>query len=119
MKSSQQYDMSFDVFCTVETSIKSIAKQVKQDSSWGTKKSAMETLRKITKTICLSTDCIGSEVRKSFQHNDALASAMLHVLGCMSVEEQTKMCQVNDGRGPFSDKMEEAASSWDAYCLHE
>lgn len=117
MKSSQQYEASFEVAFTVERKIRSIASQVKEDSSWGTKKSAIETLRKIAKTICLSGDCIGSEVRKQFQHNDALTESMLHVVNCMSIDERVEMCNVDDGRGPFSGKMEEVAKKWKSHCL--
>lgn len=77
----------------------------------------METLRKIARTICLSEGCIGSEIRKSFQFLDTLTGAMIHVLGCMSTDERADMCNVNDGRGPFSEKMEEVAKEWDGCCL--
>ncbi|TID18417.1 hypothetical protein E2P81_ATG06340 [Venturia nashicola] len=98
MRNSEQYEPSFEVAYAVEREIESIAHQVKEDSSWGTKKSAMETMRNIAKTICLSGDCNGSEVRKQFQHGDALTEAMLHVLVCMSTDERGEMCNVNNRR---------------------
>lgn len=69
----------------------------------------METLRKIAKTICLSGDVMGSEIRKMYQGYNSLTPAMIHVLECMSDGERDRMCLVNDGRGPFSQKMEKVA----------
>lgn len=107
---SRQYEKVGEVFESVEDSIASIQQNVTAKASFGTKASAIETLRKIAKTICLSGDVMGCEIRKMYQGYNSLTIAMIHVLECMSDEERDRMCLVNDGRGRFSQKMEEIAS---------
>lgn len=93
----------------MDDSILFIQQNVTVNASFGTKASAIETLRKIAKTICLSGDVMGSEIRKMYQVYNSRTPAMIHVLKCMSDEEWDKMCPVNHGWGPISQKMEEVA----------
>jgi hypothetical protein len=80
------------VFHSVEDSISSISNSVTVNSSWGTKVSAIETYRKITKTICLSEDMLGHDIRKMYQCCNSLTLAFIHVLERMSSEERERMC---------------------------
>jgi hypothetical protein len=118
LSGSKQYDMSFDVFDDVSSIIQSIAEQAgERHASFGTKASALETLRKIGMTICASSgDTLGSEVRKQFSHDSEFVDAMQTVVDALSDAECEKMCAVHDGRSTFLQKMEELKSVASGYC---
>ncbi|KAF7188739.1 hypothetical protein HII31_09991 [Pseudocercospora fuligena] len=121
LSGSKQYDMSFDAFESVTDSIGSIKDQVSPSSSYGTKLSALETFRKIGKSILLSNDCLGSEVRKQFGHDYSYVEAMLHVAQCMSDEERTAAGRnvSEPGKGELYDKIDWVAKSAAGYCMFE
>jgi type II secretory ATPase GspE/PulE/Tfp pilus assembly ATPase PilB-like protein len=78
LSGSKQYEKAFEVLDDVTGMISTISQKASaQHTSFGTKRSALETLRKIGKTICLSGDTVGHEVRKQFQHESALEDAMI------------------------------------------
>lgn len=67
LSGSNQYDRSGDAYDLVTSAIGRIAHEVKVSSSFGTKASALSTMRKIAKSIALSSnDSLGHEVRKLF-----------------------------------------------------
>ncbi|MCJ1391275.1 hypothetical protein MMC18_004138 [Xylographa bjoerkii] len=77
MKGSYQYNASCGVQDDVVGCIEDIRKQCPAGVSYGTKKSALETLRKIGKTVCLSGgDVIGHEVQKGFHMETCLEDTM-------------------------------------------
>ena len=118
MSGSRQYDMAFEVLESVTSTIRSIGDEASaQHTSFGTKRSALETLRKIGKTICLSGDVIGHEVRKQFGAETVLEDAMNAVVAKMSEEECEKMCAIHDGRSTFLQKMEELHQLAEDYCI--
>jgi hypothetical protein len=121
MSGSKQYDISFQVFDDVCDSIQSIVGQAStHHASFGTKRSALETLRKIGKTICMSSnDTLGHEVQKQFSHESSFVDAVKSILDVMSDEECDKMCDLNDGRSSFLVKMEELRKLSDDYCCFE
>lgn len=83
---------------SVERSIGEIQKAVKPHSSFRTKQSGLETLRKICKTICLSDEhSFGEDVQMHFQDNPILETSMLAILECMTEEEKETMRNVNNG----------------------
>lgn len=116
---SRQYESAFDAHSYVCEVIASIETHVKYHSSYATKKSALETLRKIGKTICLTGDTIGSEVRKQFGHGDELDSAMLAILGQMSSDETEQMAKEDDGdgKGTFDNKMDNLVGLCESYSV--
>lgn len=120
MRGSAKCEKAWDVFRDVESKIEEIGEQAGGGRTFfGTKKSGLETLRKIGKTIALSEDTIGHEVRKQFQTNTALEDAMWLIVGQMSEEECQQMCDGHDGRSTFLAKMEEMATSAKYYYLFE
>jgi hypothetical protein len=117
-RDSEQYDLAYEVLAEATETITKIGdKASAQHTSFGTKRSALETLRKIGKTICLSGDVIGYEVRKQFQHESALEDAMSAIVAEMSVDECQEMCAIHDGRSSFLIKMEELLQLSGGYCL--
>jgi hypothetical protein len=121
MSGSKQYDVSFLVVYEVSDIIRLIGKQAgAEHACFETKCSGLETLRKIGKTICMSsTDTLGHEVLKQFGHDSLFVDAMHEIVGAMSEEECEKMCEVNDGRSTFSRKMTELCRLADDHCVFE
>lgn len=80
----------------------------------------METLRKIGKTICLSSnDTLGHEVQKQFQQSECFTEAMEAIVDSMNDEERAWMCEINDGRSIFAEKMEELRNLSADYCVFD
>lgn len=108
LSGSKQYDKSWEVTEEVVQCIQRIAEQVKPVSSYGTKLSALETLRKIARTILLSGDTLGHEVRKQFQSKYALSEATTTILDSMTgYERESAGYNVSElGKGTLLEKME-------------
>lgn len=102
---SKQYEMAGDVMRKVVDSLRTIGKEVQPISSWETKRSAMETLRKITMVLLDSSGIIADEIRKDFRYDSSVNDAFLKVVRTMDTEEKIRMCKVDDGGGPFSDRL--------------
>lgn len=122
LSSSKQYEAAFDVFEEIKASIETIASKTKKESSHATKLSALETLRKIAKTILLSDgDCLGSEVRKSFQSDTCLEDAMLGILESMTDDEIYEAGEnISEiGKPSLLYKVEWVESEVKGYCVFE
>lgn len=117
MSGSKQYDMAGDAESEIDTLIDGISSQVKGSSSWGTKVSAIETLRKIIQFVCLSYDTLGHEVRKDYSGPNAATGAMIQVLGCLTEVEREGMCAVDDGTGDLLSRMESLAGLCREHCI--
>lgn len=106
-RDSEQDDVVFEVLRDVTQIITKIGdKASAKFTSFATKRSGLETLCKIGKTICLSDYGLGYEVRKQFEHETALEDAMIDIVFTMNDEERVEMCAVSDGRSTFLQKME-------------
>jgi hypothetical protein len=79
----------------------------------------LETLRKIGKTILLSSDTLGHEVRRRFQGHSQLEDAMLEIMENFRDGECQKMCGTNDGRSTFLDRLVELNSLTGVYGVFE
>lgn len=91
---SRGYDAGIDAAISVSQTIAKIKEQTPAHASFGTKKSALVTLRKIGKSIALggNHDEFGSEVIKTLSNEgDPLEEAMLEIVGAMTEEEKAKM----------------------------
>jgi hypothetical protein len=104
LRDSDKYDFASDVQTSVADAIADIKKKVKSFSSFGTKRSALENLRKIGKTICVSVGVIPDGLR---EREYTLDVAMCKIVELMTPDERAVMCSINDGRGQFISKMEE------------
>lgn len=117
---SGQFNRSFDVRYEIVDIIDQIGEQAKPESSYGTKKSALETLRKIGKTIVLSGyDCLGSEVRKSFAYETCLEDTMYNILGTMTEDERIRVGQSADEKGALVDKVVSLSEEASGYGMFE
>jgi hypothetical protein len=110
LSSRKQYEASWDAQAAVEKCIQAIADRAYATSSYGTKLSALETLRKIAKTVLLTKDTLGYEVRKQFQYETILADTMLAIAESMTEDEQLRAGENNpDGKGTLSSKLNRVA----------
>lgn len=93
LSGSRQYDLGLDVGVTVAGTIGDSRNQTPDHSSFGTKKSALETLRKIGKSLVFSQgDTFGHEVVKSLSWDgNPQESAMLQIANEMTAEGKAKM----------------------------
>lgn len=102
---SKQFELAEGVMGKVVQSVRAIGNEVQIISSWETKKSAMETLRKITMVILDSSGVIADEIRKDFRYDSSVNDAFFKVVRTMDIEERERMCKVDDGSGPFSERL--------------
>ena len=109
---TQQYEASFEAFGSVMANIKTIEEGCPGYASLGTKRNGLETLRKIGKSICLSGDTLGREIRKQFQADEELSSAMLTILDSLTDDELKEISQSDWGN-----KLEELVTLANDYCL--
>lgn len=96
---SRGYDASIDAAITVSRIIAQIKEQTPAHASFGTKKSALVTLRKIGKSIALggNHDGFGSRVIETLSdEGDPLEEAMLEIVGAMTEEEKANMRADNE-----------------------
>lgn len=115
---SRAYEVAFEVKYSVEEKIEKLRDSVKPHSSFGTKQSALETLRKICNTICTCGDYGGTlphEVQKSFQYSDILENSMLKILSLMTLEERQRMA--SDNGGECLTKLRELLELGERYCM--
>ena len=110
---TQQYYAAFDAFESVLQTIKTIQDSCPEHASFGPKKNGLETLRKIGKSICLSSgDTLSHEVQKQFQCNEDITDAMLSILQSMTDDELDKVAQ-----SEWYDKLNKLIELAKDYCL--
>ncbi|KAF2096703.1 hypothetical protein NA57DRAFT_78300 [Rhizodiscina lignyota] len=114
---SRGLDDMYNVIHWIERQITQIRDSVRSFSSFATKRSALETLRKICKTIFLSGGSLGHEIHQSFQCNSILQDSMLAILEMMTDDEKDRMVDVNGGE--ILDKLEELVNLAEDYCMME
>ncbi|KAK5175227.1 uncharacterized protein LTR77_000364 [Saxophila tyrrhenica] len=106
-RGSKEYEKAIHAIEDVCEYVEAIREAAMQSgAAFKIKQSALETLRKIGKSICLSVDVTGSEVRKWFQSERFLDEAMLEVLKIMTVDEVLAVAHHTDEKGQFFDKLE-------------
>ena len=81
------FDMSGQILSEVKGCWNNISDRCPKVASFETKKSALETLRKIGKSICLSDGAVGHEVRKDLQHDHDYVDVMRTIVEGLSQEE--------------------------------
>lgn len=116
LSDSRKCDMAGEAYAEVLGCIESIDGDCPSYASYGTKKSALETLWKIGKSICLSSnDMIGREVVKCFQEDGTLEKTMLGIAG--SLKEQEREMFMRDGE--FEGKIRELDALGHGQCIFE
>ncbi|KAJ5109447.1 hypothetical protein N7456_006122 [Penicillium angulare] len=120
MSGSKQYDMAWDVAGNITSTVGMIAQRCNAMASPQTRLNGLSVLRKIGKTIILSSNStLGSEVRKQFQSDPSLENAMHDIVSVMSVEEKEAIKGDDSGSGSLWEKLQELENLADGYCVFE
>ena len=91
VKDSQAYGMARGAADSVQGCLNTIQKGCRKTTSFRTKESALETLRKIGKSICLSNGVIGREIRNDYELAGELVITMLVIAESLTQEEKERM----------------------------
>ncbi|KAJ6015875.1 hypothetical protein N7540_010466 [Penicillium herquei] len=120
MRGSKQYDMAWEVVGDVVATITTISGQCDEFSSPQTRMNGLSVLRKIGKTICLSSnDTLGHEVQKQFQSDPSLERGMYDIVSAMSVEERQSIVNDTDESDGLWAKLKELQQLAENYCVFE
>lgn len=117
LSGSRQYDKAGEVWSEISECVEAIGARTMADSPLRTKISAVETLRKIAKTVMLGEDTVGSEVRKELQDDSEIADIMVRVMESMIPEERVQTGKRRDEKGTLVDKVQWVVDEAEAYCL--
>ncbi|KAJ5534663.1 hypothetical protein N7527_000917 [Penicillium freii] len=119
MRGGAQYDVSFEVAQDVVDTIKSIAKQCGPFTNPQTRFNGLSVLRKIGKTIALSSnDTVGHEVQKRFQWDASLVEGMLEILDSMTADEILEIREDEASPDSLWPKLQELEELANDYCIH-
>ena len=113
LKDSQAYEMAETAARSIEGDIGKIGAHCPKTASFKTKENALETLRKIGKSICLSIGVIGREIRKSYGSGGILVSTMFEITQSLTHEEIERL------RPWCDDKMVELLGIANDCCIFE
>lgn len=120
LSGSKQYDRSYDVVQYIDANIKSIVRQAGPTASAGTRRNALEVLRKFGKSIVLSdSHTLGSEVRKNYQYDTSLVDGMKKIAKGMTEPERQDARWGPAGSQEFGKKLIELRNLSDSYCCFE
>ncbi|KAF2794303.1 hypothetical protein K505DRAFT_361184 [Melanomma pulvis-pyrius CBS 109.77] len=118
MGNVKQFEFADDVIEQILQSIATIQEEAtKPNASFGTRRSALETLRHIGSIICRSEGVIPLEVVKSFRDDSALEDAMLAIVGCMTTEQRREMAGLREGAFEFREKMQDLITEGTLRCV--
>ncbi|KAK4148932.1 hypothetical protein C8A00DRAFT_38482 [Chaetomidium leptoderma] len=111
---SAQYEASFDASRNIEDMLDAIVDKTKPHSSYATKFSAIETFRKIFKSLLLSNGVVGHEVRNN---HFGWGDKFIHVLRTFDEGELEKL--LNEGNGEWMGKLDEVAKEAQSYAIED
>ena len=111
LKDSHAFEMVGDAAESIDECFESIRTRCPETTSFKTKKSALETLRKIGKSICLSNGVVGREIRKHYQYGGELVPVMLAIAESLTFKEAEML------RPWCDDKLVELQGMADGYCI--
>lgn len=119
LSGSRQYTMAGDVYGDICDCVNAVDDMTRDDSPLGTKQNAIETLRKIAKTVILGGDTVGYEVRKELQHDSHISDVMIRIAEGMTPEERLRTGRRADAKGTLISKLEWVRDEAEAYCLKD
>ena len=120
LSGSKQFEASGEAFRGILTKIKDIRDRSPAHANLSTKVNALETLRKIGKTIALSAgDTMAREIRLSFQRNSILEDTMMGIVQSMTAEERETTSYEPHEDVTWIEKLEELKGIADGYSLFE
>lgn len=113
LKDSHAYEMTGEAARSIDECFESIRARCPKNASFKTKESALETLRKIGKSICLSNGVVGHEIRIYYQDGGKLVPVMLDIAESLTDEELETL------RPWCDDKLVELQGMAEGYCIFE
>lgn len=113
LQGSHAYEMAGEAIKSIEGCFETIRTRCPKAASFKTKESALETLRKIGKSICLSNGVVGHEARIHYQSGRGLVPVMLDIAASLTDEEMEKL------RPWCDDKLVELQGIADSCCIFE
>ena len=113
LRDSHAYEMAGEATRKIEACIREIRTGCPKTASFKTKENALETLRKIGKSICCSNGVVGREVRKGYQYVETFESTMLEIVESLTYEELERLRPWRD------DKLVELQRNADGCCIFE
>lgn len=116
LSGSREYEATFEVAASIEQMIGDINSQTTENSSFGTKLSAVETLRKIFKSTLLEEGQMGKQVLQNCYGWD---DKFVDVLALFTRTELDRLCAWDDGRGPWIEKLQEVRDLAESRCVLE
>jgi hypothetical protein len=123
LSGSLQHKRAMDVYSDICDCVNAIADIVSKDlpaAPLGTKQNALETLRRIAKTVILGEDTLGHEVRKHFQNDSTISNLMIRIAESMSPEERLRTGKRADAKGgTLVSKLEWVRDQAEGYCLKD
>lgn len=119
LSGSRQYTMAGDVYSDICDCVNAIDEMTKDDAPLGTKQNAIETLRKIAKTIILGEDTVGYEVRKELQNDSHISDIMIRIAESMTPEERLRTGRRADAKGTLISKLEWVRDEAEEHCLKD
>lgn len=119
LSGSRQYTMAGDVYGDICDCVNAIDEMTKDDAPLGTKQNAIETLRKIAKTIILGEDTVGYEVRKELQNDSHISDIMIRITESMTPEERLRTGRKADAKGTLISKLEWVRDEAEGHCLKD
>ena len=120
LSGSKQYYASGDAFNSIKRAIEDIRARCPAHASFGTKVNALETLRKIGKSVALSAgDTMAREIQVFFQHDTILEDTMLGIVESMTLEEREITSDEPHEDITWVEKLEELTQIAEGRCLFE
>lgn len=113
LKGSHAYEMAGEAAESIGECFETIRTRCPKTASFKTKESALETLRKIGKSICLSNGVVSHEIRKDYYAGGELVPVMLDIAESLTDEEMERL------RPWCDDKLVELRGIADGYCIFE
>lgn len=116
---SKQYDIAYRVLEDVNYDIKDIAKQCSRLANPKTRYNGLSVLRKIGKTIVLSSDTLAHEIRKNCQWDHTLENSMIQIVSAMKPEERKAIRDDQSSPEALWPKLMELKDLASGYCIFE
>ena len=113
LKGSHAYEMAGEAAESIEGCIETIRTRCPKTANFKTKESALETLRKIGKSICLSSGVVAHEIRNDYGAGGKLVPVMLEIAESLTDEEMERL------RLWCDDKLVELQGIANGYCIFE
>lgn len=115
---SRQFTLSFDAIGDVESYLAAIAKQTPKESLFDTKRSALETIQKITELLLLTREVLGRQIRNQFlAFSRTIPDIMIKILCGMTSAERIIIGNSQDEVGTFTSKVEWLRDEAKSYSL--